>query len=136
MKRWVATAAMVLGVLGVSMAPAHADPVNAPSVQPFPITCAGTTYTVVLVPGHGTWTPALVTAGHAVLIPFSITLTITSLTTGESTTFAVSKEAGDHTSTTTCRFEQVFTNPQTGETHQVVGVLEVLSQPLGPAGAG
>lgn len=131
MRRWVATAAMVLGVLGVSTAPAHADPVNAPDVQPFPITCAGTTYTVVIVPGHGTWTPALVTASNAVLVPVSIKLTITSLTTGESTSVAVSKEAAERTVTTTCRFEQIFTNPQTGETHQVVGVLQVLSQPLG-----
>jgi hypothetical protein len=131
MRRWVATAAMVLGVLGVSMAPAHADPIHAPSVEPFPITCDGTTYTVVVVPGHGRWTPALVTTGNAVLVPFSSEFTITSLTTGESFNFAVSKEAAERTATTTCRFEQTFTNPQTGETHQVVGVLEVLSQPLG-----
>jgi hypothetical protein len=31
MKRLVATAAMVLGLLGVMMAPAHADPINAPN---------------------------------------------------------------------------------------------------------
>ena len=30
-----------------------------------------------------------------------------------------------------CDFEQVFTNAQTGESHQVSGVLEVLSRPLG-----
>jgi hypothetical protein len=71
-----------------------------------------------------------------VLVPFSIEFTITSLTTGESTTFVVSKKAGERAAATTCRFEQVFTNPQTGETHQVVGVLEVLSQPLSPPGAG
>jgi hypothetical protein len=131
MRRWVATAALVVGMLGVFIAPAHADPVNAPDVQPFPITCAGTVYTVVTVPGHGAWIPALVTTGNAVLVPFSINFTITSLTTGESFNFAVSKEAAERTATTTCRFEQTFTNPQTGETHQVVGVLEVLSQPLG-----
>lgn len=131
MRRWVATAAMVAGILGVSMAPARADPVNAPDVQPFPITCAEATFTVVIAPGHATWTPALVTTSNAVLVPFSIELTITSLATGESTTFAVSKEAADRAATTTCRFEQVFTNPQTGETHQVTGVLEVLSRPLG-----
>jgi len=122
---------MIVGVLGVSTAPTRADPVNAPSVQPFPITCAGTTFTVVVVPGRASWTPALVTTSNAVLVPFSIELTITSLATGESTNFAVSKHVADRTATTTCRFEQVFTNPQTGETHQVVGVLQVLSQPLG-----
>jgi len=64
-------------------------------------------------------------------VPLSIKLTITSLTTGESTTFAVNKEAAERTATTTCGFEQIFTNPQTGETHQVAAVLEVLSQPPG-----
>jgi hypothetical protein len=131
MRRWVATAAMVLGALGASMAPACADPTNAPNVRPFPITCDGTTYTVVVVPGHGGWIPALVTTSNAVLVPFRLELTITSLATGESVTFAVSKQAATRTKTTTCRFEQTFTNPQTGETHRVVGVLEVLSQPLG-----
>ena len=83
------------------------------------------------MPGHGTWTPALVTTSNAVLVPFSIKLTITSLTTGESTSFAAGKEAAERTATTACGFEQVFTNSQTGESHQVSGVLEVLSRPLG-----
>jgi hypothetical protein len=134
MRRWVTTAAMVLGVLGVSIAPARADPTNAPNVQPFPITCDHTTYTVVVVPGQGQWTPALVTTSNAVLVPFSLELTITSLTTGESSTFSVSKQAAARTATTTCRFEQTFTNPQTGETHRVVGVLEVLRQPSASSG--
>lgn len=131
MRRWAATAAMVLGLIGACMVPARADPINAPNVQPFPITCDGTTYTVVVVPGQGGWTPALVTVSNAVLVPFRLELTITSLSTGESATFAVSKQAAARTATTTCRFEQTFTNPQTGETHRVMGVLEVLRQPLG-----
>ena len=53
-----------------------------------------------------------------------------SLSTGESSTFVISKEAAERPATTTCHFEQTFTNPQTGETHQVVGVLQVLSHPL------
>jgi energy-converting hydrogenase Eha subunit E len=35
MRPWAATAAVVLGVLGTSMAPAHADPINALNIQPF-----------------------------------------------------------------------------------------------------
>ena len=134
LRRWASTAALVLGVLGASTAPAHADPANAPNIQPFPITCDGTTYTVVVVPGQGGWTPALVTTSNAVLVPFSLELTITSLTTGESSTFSVSKQAAAVTATTTCRFQQTFTNPQTGETHRVVGVLEVLRQPSASSG--
>jgi secreted PhoX family phosphatase len=87
-----------------------------------------------VVPGQGQWTPALVTSGNAVLVPFRLELTITSLNTGESSTFSVSKQAAEVTATTTCRFEQTFTNPQTGETHRVVGVLEVLRQPSASSG--
>jgi hypothetical protein len=130
MRRWVALAAVVIAVLGISVAPDYADPINAPNVEPFPITCAGTTYEALVVPGRGAWIPALVTSSHAVLVPFRLEFTITSLTTGESSTFTTSKEAAARTATTTCRFEQIFTNPQTGETHQLVGVLQVLSQPL------
>jgi hypothetical protein len=38
MKRWLSTAAMVIGLLGVMMAPAHADPTNAPNAQPLVLT--------------------------------------------------------------------------------------------------
>jgi hypothetical protein len=129
MKRWVATAAMVLGLLGIYMAPAHADPINAPNVEPFEITCDGTTYTVV-VAGRGLWTPALVTTSNQVLIPFSFDITVTNVATGE-VVFEeeVSKEPADRVATTTCSFTQTFT--EDGETFQVVGVVEVLSQPLG-----
>ncbi len=61
MRRWAATAARVLGVLGVSTAPAHADPLKAPNIEPFPITCDEMTYAAVIAPGQGRWTPALVT---------------------------------------------------------------------------
>jgi hypothetical protein len=132
MKRWVVTAAIVLGLLGVYMAPAHADPTNAPNVEPFDITCDGTTYTVVVVPGRGMWTPALVTTSNQVLIPFSFEFTGTNLTTGEILfQETVSKEPAERVATTTCRFVETETDPETGETFQFVGVVEVLSQPLG-----
>ena len=120
MKRWVATAAIVLGLLGVSMAPAHADPTNAPNVEPFPITCDGTTYTVVVVPARGMWTPALVTTSNVVLIPFSFDITVTNLATGEIVfQEAVSKEPAERVATTTCQFEETFT--EDGVTFELVG---------------
>ena len=129
MKRWVATAAIVLGLLGVAMAPAYADPTNAPNAQPIDITCDGTTYTTVVVPGVGMWTPALVTTSNQVLIPFSLELTNTNLTTGETEHASFSKKAANHVATTTCTFREIFT--EGGETFEFSGVVEVLSQPLG-----
>ena len=57
MKRWAAIAAMLLALLGVSMAPAYADPTNTPNPFTFEITCGDTTYSVVGVPGgvSGPW---------------------------------------------------------------------------------
>jgi len=130
MKRWVATAAMVLALLGVAMAPAYADPTNAPNVGSFSITCDGTTYTVVAVPAQGGWPPALVTTSNQVLIPFSFEETLTNLTTGEIVFQETrSKEPAEATATTTCTFGDTFT--EDGVTFQFVGVAEVLSQPLG-----
>jgi hypothetical protein len=129
MKRWMATAAIVLGLLGVAMAPAYADPTNAPNAQPIDITCDGTTYTTVVVPGVGMWTPALVTTSNQVLIPFSLELTNTNLTTGETEHASFSKKAANRVATTTCTFREIFT--EDGQTFEFSGVVEVLSQPLG-----
>jgi hypothetical protein len=129
MKRWVATATMVLGLLGISMAPAYADP---PNIEPFPITCDGTTYTAVVVaePGRAVWTPALVTTSNQVLIPLSFEFTLTNLTTGEIVfEEAVSKEPAERVATTTCSFTETFT--EGGQTFQFAGTVEVLSRPLG-----
>ena len=130
MKRWVATAAMVLALLGVAMAPAHADPTNAPNSLTFTITCNGTTYTVVGAVGRGPWQPAFVTTSNQVLIPFSFQFTVTNLTTGEVVVVEepFSKEPADRTATTTCTFTDTFT--EDGVTFEVVGVVEELSQPL------
>ena len=129
MKRWAATAAMLLALLGVSMAPAHADPTKVPNPFTFEITCGDTTYTVVGVPGQGAWTPALVTDSNQVFIPFSFDITFTDLTTGETMTFAVSKEAGNHVATQTCSFTITDTDPETGHLVSVVGIVEVLLTP-------
>jgi hypothetical protein len=129
MKRWVAIAAIVLALLGVSMAPAYADPTNAPNSLTFPITCDETTYTVVGVPGQGQWTPALVTDSNQVFIPFSFDITFTDLTTGETFSFAVSKEAGNHLATQSCSFALTTTDPETGDLISIVGTVEVVLTP-------
>jgi hypothetical protein len=130
MKRWVATAAMVLALLGVAMAPAHADPINAPRAEPFDITCDGTTYTVVAVPAQGLWPPAFVTTSNQVLVPLSFEETVTNLATGEIVFQETrSKESAERVATTTCTFGDTFT--EDGVTFQFVGVAEVVSQPAG-----
>jgi streptogramin lyase len=132
MKRWVATAAIVLGLLGVAMAPAYADPTNAPNALTFPITCGSTTYTVVEVPGGGLWVPVLVTDSNQVLVPFSFDVTFVDLTTGETFPLEVSKEAGTHLATQSCSFDVTASDPETGEMFRFFGTVEVVLTP--PAG--
>ena len=105
MKRWAVIAAMLIGLLGVLAAPAYADPTNAPNSLTFEITCGDTTYTVVGVPGEGQWTPALVTDSNQVLVPTSFDITFVDLTTGETDSVDVSKEAGNHLATQSCSFD-------------------------------
>jgi hypothetical protein len=105
MKRWAATAAILIGLLGVLAAPTYADPTNAPNSLQFEITCGDTTYTVVGVPGGGQWTPALVTDSNQVLVPTSFDITFVDLTTGETDSVDVSKEAGNHLATQSCSFD-------------------------------
>jgi hypothetical protein len=127
MKRWAATAAMLVALLGVLAAPAYADPTNAPNIEPFPITCDGVTYTVV-TPGQGNWTPALVTTSNQVLIPFSFHITVTNVATGEVVLEEeVSKAAASHAATMTCTFGETFT--EGGQTFVFEGVVEVLLTP-------
>jgi hypothetical protein len=128
MKRWAATAAMLLALLGVLAAPAYADPTNAPNIESFQITCGGTTYTVVAGPGRGAWTPALVTDSNQVFIPFSFDITITDLTTGEVSTIDVSRKSGN-LATQTCSFTLTTTDTDTGHLVTVAGDVEVLLTP-------
>jgi hypothetical protein len=128
MKRWAATTAMLLALLGVLAAPASADPTNAPNIEPFQITCGGTTYTVVSVPGRGAWTPALVTDSNQVFIPFSFDITITDLTTGEVSTIDVSRKSGN-LATQSCSFTLTTTDTDTGHLVTVAGDVEVLLTP-------
>jgi hypothetical protein len=125
MKRWAATAAMLLALLGVLAAPAYADPTNAPNALTFEITCGDTTYSVVGVPGQGQWTPALVTDSNQVLIPTSFDITFVDLTTGETFSVEVSKEAGNHLATQSCSFDVTASDPATGEMFRIFGDVEV-----------
>jgi hypothetical protein len=124
MKRWVITATMVLGLLGVAAAPAYADPTNAPNALTFPIVCGGTTYTVVGVPGQGQWTPALITDSNQVLIPFAFDITFVDLTTGETFPAVVSKKAGNHLATQSCSFDATVE-----DLFRIFGTVEVVLTP-------
>jgi hypothetical protein len=126
MKRWVAIAAILLGLLGVVAAPAYADPTNAPNSLTFDITCGDTTYTVVGVPGQGQWTPALVTDSNQVLVPTSFDITFVDLTTGETFSVDVSKQAGNHLATQSCSFDVTV-----DDLFRIFGDVEVFFPPGG-----
>jgi hypothetical protein len=126
MKRWAAIAAMLLGLLGVLAAPAYADPTNAPNSLTFDITCGDTTYTVVGVPGQGQWTPALVTDSNQVLVPTSFDITFVDLTTGETFSVDVSKQAGNHLATQSCSFDVTV-----DDLFRIFGDVEVFFPPGG-----
>jgi hypothetical protein len=84
---------------------------------------------VVVESEHVMWPPALVTTSNQVLIPFSFEFTLTNLATGETERESVSREPAERVATTTCTFGETFT--EDGVTFEFVGVVEVLSQPLG-----
>jgi hypothetical protein len=130
MKRWAVIAAMLIGLLGVLAAPAYADPTNAPNSITFDITCGDTTYTVVGVPGGGQWTPALVTDSNQVLVPTAFDITFVDLTTGETESVDVSKEAGNHLATQSCSFDVTV-----DDLFRIFGTVEVFLTPR-PANSG
>jgi streptogramin lyase len=126
MKRWAVIAAILIGLLGVAAAPAYADPTNAPNSLTFEVTCGDATYTVVGVPGGGQWTPALVTDSNQVLVPTSFDITFVDLTTGETDTVDVSKEAGNHLATQSCSFDVTV-----DDLFRIFGDVEVFFPPGG-----
>jgi hypothetical protein len=131
MKRWVATATMLLGLVGVLAAPAYADPINAPHSLTFPITCDGTTYIAVGVPGQGQWTPALASDSNTVLIPFAFDVTFTDLVTGEEFSNVVSKEAASHLPVVDCTFTIETIDPETGHAVRIEGAAAGFVTPRG-----
>ena len=131
MKRWLAIAAMLLGLVGVLAAPAYADPTNAPNSLTFPITCGDTTYIAVGVPGQGQWTPALATDSNTVLIPFAFDVTFTDLVTGETFRNVVSKEAANHLPVVDCTFSIETIDPETGHEVRIEGTAAGFVTPRG-----
>jgi hypothetical protein len=69
----------------------------------------------------------LVTDSNQVFIPFAFDATAVDLTTGETDTFEVSKEAGNHLATQSCSFDVTF-----DDLFRVFGTVEVVLTP--PAG--
>jgi hypothetical protein len=86
---------------------------------------------VVGVPGQGQWTPALVTDSNQVLVPTSFDITFVDLTTGETFSVDVSKQAGNHFATQSCSFDVTASDPATGEMFRVFGDVEVFFPPGG-----
>jgi hypothetical protein len=128
MQRWLARIALVFGLVGIMAGPAAADP---PSSAEFtvPITCDGTTYQIGFIPGHGNFTPALVTTGTGVIVPFSFDLTFTDVTTGESEHETAVKGAGSNPDTVTCTINFTSTDPDTGHVFNIQGTVIALVIP-------
>lgn len=128
MKRWLARTALVLGLLVSLATPAAADP---PSPVTIPVTCDGTTYLIGFIPGRSDFTPTLVATGNEVLVPFTINLTFTDLTTGESEDFTVVKGAGQNPNAVTCTVDFTTTDPETGHLFNVQGSFTAVVTPVG-----
>src|SRR5690242_11935647 len=113
MRRLLACAALAVGLVGTAAAPAAADP---PSSAEFtvPINCNGTTYLVGFTPGNGEFTPALVATNNQVLVPFSIDITFTDLTTGESDHQVSVKGVGSNPNTVSCTINYTASDPESG----------------------
>jgi hypothetical protein len=109
MRRSVATAAIALGALGASMAPAHADPSNAPNIQPFPSPVTGRPTRRSSCQGRVSrprpWSPPATgcSSRSAWSSPLPASPPARVLPSRSAS------PAAARTATTTCRFEQTFT---------------------------
>lgn len=128
MKRWLARTALVLGLLVSLATPAAADP---PSPLSIPVTCDGTTYLIGFTPGRGAFTPALVTTGNQVLVPVTVDLTFTDLTTGESEEVSDVKGAGQNPNAVTCTVDFTTVDPESGDLFNVQGSFTAVVTPVG-----
>lgn len=128
MKRWLAGTALVLGLLGGLLAPAAADP---PAPEAIPVTCDGTTYSIVTNRGQSLWTPAFVTTSNVVLVPISIDLTFTDVTTGESEHVSDVKGAGVNPNAVSCTVDFTTTDPESGHVFTIKGSFTALVTPVG-----
>jgi hypothetical protein len=128
MKRWLARTALVLGLLVSLATPAAADP---PSPVAVPVTCDSTTYLVGFTPGRADFTPALATTGNQVLVPVTIDLTFSDLTTGESEDLTAVKGAGQNPNAVSCTVNFTTTDPETGHLVNVQGSFTAVITPVG-----
>jgi hypothetical protein len=128
MKRWLARTALVLGLLVSLATPAAADP---PSPVAVPVTCDDTTYLIGFIPGRGEFTPALVTTGTQVLVPVTVDLTFTDLTTGESEDFTDVKGAGQNPNAVSCTVDFTDIDPETGHLVNLRGSFTAVVTPVG-----
>jgi hypothetical protein len=129
MKRAFACAALAIGLVAAAAAPAVADP---PSSAAFtlPVSCNGTTYLVGFTPGHGEFTPALVATNNQVLVPFSIDVTFTDVTTGESEHELSVKGTGSNPNAVTCTINYTATDPESGDVFNIQGSVIGLITPV------
>ena len=128
MKRWLARTALVLGLLVSLATPAAADP---PSPVAVPVTCDGTTYLIGFTPGRGDFTPALASTGNQVLVPVTVDLTFTDLTTGESEHATFVKGAGQNPNAVGCTVDFTTTDPETGHLVNLQGSFTAVVTPVG-----
>jgi hypothetical protein len=128
MKRWLACTALALGLTGALTVPAAADPPSAEEF-PVPVTCDGTTYLIGFIPGRSDFTPGLVTTSNQVIVPFTIDLTFTDVTTGESETFSVVKGSGTNPNAVTCTIDFTSTDPETGHEFNIAGTVTAVITP-------
>jgi hypothetical protein len=80
--RTVAALAAAAAVVVPGAAPASADPTNSPQAITIVLSCNAEPTTIVIPTLNGL-TPRIVVEGNGVLIPVSISITITDLTTNE-----------------------------------------------------
>ena len=130
MKRWLARTALVFGLLVSLATPAAADPPS-PEAIPIPVTCDDTTYLIGFTPGRGAFTPALVTTGNQVLVPFTVDLTFTDLTTGESEDVTDVKGAGQNPNAVTCTVDFTAVDPESGHLFNIQGSFTAVVTPVG-----
>jgi hypothetical protein len=129
MKRWLASSALTLGLVGAMATPAAADPPSSGNPQ-IPVTCNGMTYTIAIIPGRGQFTPALFADSTQLLVPFAFDLTYTDVTTGDSFHDTSVKGAGTNGNVVSCTIDVKLTDPETGHPFTIVGTVLALVTPV------
>jgi len=129
MRKRLTSIGLALGLVGTLAAPAAADP---PSAAEFtvPVICDGTTYLLGFTPGRGEFTPGLVSTSNQVLVPFTIDITFTDLTTGDSESSTMQKGGGTNPNAVNCTIDFTTTDPETGHLFNIEGTVIGLVTPV------